>query len=334
MAAIWMLPSLVLGLYLGFSTGMWQLALMSFGSALIAVVVSRVRRPSPSETATVGNPFTSVGKKIFYLNKPLTRWRWMLSPKLRTAARSLVAESQREQNLQLVLPRLLGRGFRASMPGELCAVLGEAQGAAIEVDLTTAPHVFVVGPTGSGKSQLLRILAKSLTNRYLPTELQLMLVDFKGGALLDGLGLEPWLVANLSDLEGDRSTFWAGLHALLQQRERDPTLLKPMVVIIVDELAEVLRDQAASLALTSVAARGRSLGVHLVLANQGLSGVPRDLLLNLRLRIALAGVDQVELVQLGGKASPLTSGEHPLIAARLIQHQAPDRDFNFAVGLV
>jgi hypothetical protein len=334
MAAIWMLPSLVLGLYLGFSTGMWQLALMSFGSALIAVVVSRVRRPTASETSAVDNPFNSVGKKIFYLDKPLTRWRWMLSPKLRAAARSLVSERQREQNLQLVLPRLLGRGFRASMPGELCAVLGEAQGAAIEVDLTTAPHVFVVGPTGSGKSQLLRILAKSLTNRYLPTELQLMLVDFKGGGLLDGLGIEPWLVATLSDLEGDRSTFWVELHALLQQRERDPTLMTPRVLIIVDELAEVLRDQAACVALTSVAARGRSLGVHLVLANQGLSGVPRDLLLNLRLRVALAGVDQVELVQLGGKATPLTSGQHPLISARIIQHQAPDCDFNFAVGLV
>ena len=74
--------------------------------------------------------------------------------------------------------------------------------------------------------------------------------------------------------------------------------------------------------------------MHLVLANQGLSGVPRDLLLNLRMRVALAGVDQVELVQLGGKATPLTSGQHPLISARIIQHEAPDRDFNFAVGLV
>jgi len=334
MAAIWMLPSLVLGLYLGFSTGMWQLALMSFGSVLIAVVVSRVRRPGAGETVTTANPFTTVGQRIFYLDKPLTRWRWMLSPKLRAAARSILAERQRDQNLQLLLPRLLGRGFRSSMSGELCAVLGESQGAAIEVDLTTAPHVFVVGPTGSGKSQLLRIIAKSLTNRYLPNELQLMLIDFKGGGLLDGLGLEPWLVADLSDLEGDRPTFWAGLHTLLQQRERDPTLMTPRVLIIVDELAEVIREQAACVALTSVAARGRSLGVHLVLANQGLSGVPRDLLLNLRLRIALAGVDPVELVQLGGKASPLTSGQHPLIGARLIQHQAPDRDFNFAVGLV
>ena len=334
MAAIWMLPSLVLGLYLGFSTGMWQLALMSFGSALIAVVVSRVRRPGASETATTASPFTSVGQRIFYLDKPLTRWRWMLSPKLRAAASSLVAERQREQNLQLVLPRLLGSGIRASMPGELCAVFGEAQGAALEVDLALAPHLFVVGPTGSGKSQLLRILAKSLTNRYLPSELQLMLVDFKGGGLLDGLGIEPWQVASLSDLDGDRQAFWAELHTLLQQRERDPTILKPRVVIIVDELAEVLRDQAACVALTSVAARGRSLGVHLVLANQGLSGVPRDLLLNLRLRVALAGVDQVELVQLGGKATPLTSGQHPLITARIIQHQEPDRDFSFAVGLV
>jgi S-DNA-T family DNA segregation ATPase FtsK/SpoIIIE len=220
------------------------------------------------------------------------------------------------------------------MAGELCAVLGEAQGVALELDLAVAPHVFVVGPTGSGKSQLLRILAKSLTNRYLPTEVQVILVDFKGGGLLDGLGLEPWLLARLSDLDDDRAELWGLVLEQLQQRERDWVAMKPRLLIIVDELAEVLRDQAACVALTSVAARGRSLGVHLVLANQGLSGVPRDLLLNLRLRIALAGVDQVELVQLGGKASPLTSGQHPLIAARLIQHQAPDRDFNFAVGLV
>lgn len=334
MAAIWMLPSLVLGLYLGFSTGMWQLALMSFGSALIAVVVSRVRQAGVGDNNAGVSPFSIVGKKIFYLDKPLTKWRWMLSPKLRASARLLVAERQREQNLQLVLPRLLGHGFRASMPGDLCAVLGEAQGSALEVDLASAPHAFVVGPTGSGKSQLMRILVKSVTNRYLPTEVQLMLVDFKGGGLLDGLGLEPWLVASLSDLDGDRQRFWTELHNLLQQRERDVTRVTQRLLIIVDELAEVLRDQSACHALTSVAARGRSLGVHLVLANQGLSGVPRDLLLNLRIRVALAGVDQVELVQLGGKATPLTSGQHPLISARVIQHQAPDRDFNFAVGLV
>jgi energy-coupling factor transporter ATP-binding protein EcfA2 len=334
MAAIWMLPSLVLGLYLGFSTGMWQLALMSFGSALIAVVVSRVRRPSAANGAQSAGPFTSVGKKIFYLDKPLTRWRWMLSPKLRAAARSMVAERARDQNLQLVLPSLLGRGFRASLPGELSVVIGESEGSAFELDLALAPHTFVVGPTGSGKSQLLRILAKSLTNRYLPNEVQLVLVDFKGGGLLDGMDLEPWLVARLSDLDGDRPALWGRVLEQLQQRERDPTLVTPRLLIIVDELAEVLRDQAASLALTSVAARGRSLGVHLLLANQGLSGVPRDLLLNLRLRVALAGVDQVELVQLGGKASPLMSGQSPTIAARLIQHQEPERDFNFAVGLV
>ena len=99
MAAIWMLPSLVLGLYLGFSTGMWQLALMSFGSALIAVVVSRFRRPGAGESATTANPFTTVGQRIFYLDKPLTRWRWMLSPKLRASARS-TASSWSSRRLQ------------------------------------------------------------------------------------------------------------------------------------------------------------------------------------------------------------------------------------------
>jgi hypothetical protein len=334
MAAIWMLPSLVLGLYLGFSTGMWQIALMSFGSALIAIVVSKVRRPSSTDPATATSPFNIVGKKIFYLGKPLTKTRWMLSPKLRASARLLVAERQRELGQQQFLPRLLGRGFRASLPGALSVVLGECEGSALEVDLAVAPHTFVVGPTGSGKSQLLRIISKSLTNRYLPTEVQLVLVDFKGGGLLDGLGLEPWLTARLSDLDSDGASLWSRLLELLQQRERDPTLMKPRLLIIVDELAEVIRDQAACLTLTSVAARGRSLGVHLLLANQGLSGVPRDLLLNLRVRIALAGVDQVELVQLGGKASPLKSGRSPLVAARMIQHQELDRDFSFAVGLV
>jgi S-DNA-T family DNA segregation ATPase FtsK/SpoIIIE len=246
----------------------------------------------------------------------------------------LVAERQRELNLQQLLPRLFSRGFRASLPGELSVVLGESEGSALELDLALAPHTFVVGPTGSGKSQLLRILAKSLTNRYLPNQVQLVLVDFKGGGLLDGLGIEPWLLARLSDLDGDRAALWGRVLEQLQLRERDPTPMTPRLLIIVDELAEVLRDQAACLALTSVAARGRSLGVHLLLANQGLSGVPRDLLLNLRLRVALAGVDQVELVQLGGKASPLKSGKHKSIAARLIQHNEPERDFNFAVGLV
>ena len=329
-----MLPSLVLGLYLGFSTGMWQLALMSFGSALIAVVISRVRRANAVEQTPEANPFTVVGTRVLYRHKPLTKMRWMFSPKLRASARSLMAEQQKEQRLRSVLPRILGRGYRAVMPGGLCAVFGVEQDHALEIDLALAPHVFVVGPTGAGKSQLLRIMTKSLTNRYLPSELQLMLIDFKGGVLLDGLNLDAWMHAKLSDLQDDRSVFWAELQTLIMQRERAPLLSNHKLVIIVDELAEVLRDQAAYTALTSVAARGRSLGVHLVVANQGLSGVPRDLLLNLRLRVALAGVDQVELVQLGGKAMPLVGSKAPQISARIIQHQEADRDFGFAAGLV
>ncbi len=54
-------------------------------------------------------------------------------------------------------------------------------------------------------------------------------------------------------------------------------------------------------ALTAVATRGRSLGIHLLVTSQSLVGVPRELLINLRNRLALAGTDEVELLQLGFK---------------------------------
>ena len=54
----------------------------------------------------------------------------------------------------------------------------------------------------------------------------------------------------------------------------------------------------ASTALNSIAARGRSLGVHLVAATQSTKGVPRPMLTNLRARILLGDADPIELAQL------------------------------------
>jgi hypothetical protein len=71
--------------------------------------------------------------------------------------------------------------------------------------------------------------------------------------------------------------------------------------------------------------------VVLVVANQGLSQVPRELLLNLRLRIALSGTDQVELVQLGGQAKKIAQAEQGWLAARVLSQAEPDTDFSFAV---
>jgi DNA helicase HerA-like ATPase len=66
-------------------------------------------------------------------------------------------------------------------------------------------------------------------------------------------------------------------------------------------VAAIRSGSLAQDAITKIATKGRSLGVHLLLTTQSLVGLPREVLINLRSRLALAGTDDVELMQLGGK---------------------------------
>ena len=49
------------------------------------------------------------------------------------------------------------------------------------------PHGLCVGATGSGKSEFLRTLALGMITSHSPDVLNLVLVDFKGGATFLGL---------------------------------------------------------------------------------------------------------------------------------------------------
>ncbi|MFT4127438.1 MAG: type VII secretion protein EccCa, partial [Gordonia sp. (in: high G+C Gram-positive bacteria)] len=68
-----------------------------------------------------------------------------------------------------------------------------AAGAAVELDIKesahggTGPHGLCIGATGSGKSEFLRTLVVGLLATHSPAELNLVLVDFKGGATFLGL---------------------------------------------------------------------------------------------------------------------------------------------------
>jgi energy-coupling factor transporter ATP-binding protein EcfA2 len=336
MSAIWMLPSLAMGLYLGFANGMWQLAMMSVGSSLIALLM-QVRQRREKTREPMGE--VSIHPRLQHLQigrRRVTRVAWLLSPRTRKAVRARVVGLIREQESRRAL-RLALQASSDVPPGQRCPLfLGVQSATPLHLDLAEAPHIFVVGPTGCGKTQLLRQLIRSVTNPNASRHVEVAVIDFKGGALWVGLEhLESaWMLA--SDL--DLADCWVRLAAEISRREQVLAFSKasrfsdcslPALAVFVDELGEAVRSPPASSVLSSLAARGRSLGVFLVAANQGISGVPRELLLNLRTRVCLAGIDQVELVQLGGKARELTKTSDQLFAARVIKQGEPERDFVF-----
>jgi hypothetical protein len=63
------------------------------------------------------------------------------------------------------------------------------------------PHGLVIGATGSGKSELLRTLVLGLAATHSPEKLNLVLVDFKGGATFAGMADLPHVSALITNLE-------------------------------------------------------------------------------------------------------------------------------------
>lgn len=200
-------------------------------------------------------------------------------------------------------------------------VLGSrADGSAVVVDLVRdGPHGLVAGTTGSGKSELLTTLVLGLALAQPPGRLALLLVDFKGGTGLPPvLATLPHVVGHLSDLDASaaRRTL-RGLAAELRRRERvlathgarDLAELPPgkgdtppRLVVVVDEF-RALADELPELVPTwaRLAAQGRSLGVHLLLATQRPAGaVTADLRANVALRLVLRVADDVDSTDLVG----------------------------------
>lgn len=200
------------------------------------------------------------------------------------------------------------RWQRNAKHNELAAPLGIGPEGPFAVDMTLdGPHGLVAGTTGAGKSELLRTMVIGLAAEHSPDDVVFVLVDYKGGSAFDVCTSLPHVVGIVTDLDEHLSQrALRSLDAELHHRElllRDakakdiveyrnlgaPLGPLPRLMVIIDEFA-TLRSELPDFvsALVGIAQRGRSLGVHLILATQRPSGaVDANIRANTNLRIAL-----------------------------------------------
>lgn len=181
----------------------------------------------------------------------------------------------------------------------------------------TGPHGCLQGKTGSGKSYTLRNIVTALCTTYSPSKVNIIAIDFKGGSTFDDVGQFPHFVTNLKNLEEDPDRVEKLGTDIADEMERRETLLRvnkcrdigeyrelcredvsleplPYTFVIVDEFYEYMSSNRRHLRILSViCAKGRSLGIHLLLSSQFIdAGLLSDVMNHITYGISLAAVTQ------------------------------------------
>ena len=195
-------------------------------------------------------------------------------------------------------------------------VVGAGYDGPFRLDLRKdGPHALIAGTTGSGKSELLQTMVASLALANRPDEMTFVLVDYKGGSAFKDCARLPHTVGMVTDLDThlvgralvslgaelrrrehllavpgakDLEDYWA------LQRNQPELPAIPRLALVIDEFASLAAELPDFVqGLVSIAQRGRSLGIHLVLATQRPSGVvSADIRANTNLRISLRVTDE------------------------------------------
>ncbi|MFP6192512.1 FtsK/SpoIIIE domain-containing protein [Helicobacter pylori] len=170
---------------------------------------------------------------------------------------------------------------------EVCFEIGNAQN-----------HTLICGRSGSGKSNFLHVLIQNLAFYYNPDEVQLFLLDYKEGvefnAYTDPI-LEHARLVSVASSVGFGMSFLSWLCKEMQERAnlfkqfgaKDLSDYRkhekmPRLIVVIDEFQVLFSDNSTQVkgsverSLNTLLKKGRSYGVHLVLATQTMRGSEID----------------------------------------------------------
>ena len=204
----------------------------------------------------------------------------------------------------------VARQWKTDRGHALVAPIGCTEAGPLLLDLVGhGPHGLIGGTSGAGKSELVMSIVAGLIANNPPTRINFLFIDYKGGASSNLFKDAPHTVGYVTNLDGllarrALTSLRAELNRrmnLLQGRAKDlaemidkrPELAPPSLVIVVDEFATLVKEIPDFVAgIVDIAQRGRSLGIHLLLATQRPSGAVDDnIKANTNLRISLRMLD-------------------------------------------
>jgi S-DNA-T family DNA segregation ATPase FtsK/SpoIIIE len=196
----------------------------------------------------------------------------------------------------------------------LTVALGkDIAGQPIISDLAKMPHVLVAGATGSGKSVCINTLITSVLFKATPEQVKFILIDPKVVELSNYNGIPHLMTEVVTDPKRAASTLrWAvqemerryALFAAASVRdvgrynEANPEQLLPLIVIIIDELADLMMVSPVDVedAICRLAQMARAAGLHLVLATQrpSVDVITGTIKANIPSRISFAVSSQID----------------------------------------
>jgi len=178
-----------------------------------------------------------------------------------------------------LLPRLLKLGeLPPPVPGDRHVPIGLAESdlQPVHLDFGSDPHMIAYGDTECGKTALLRLLAKQITDRYTPKQAVVMVVDYRRGLigavggehLLEYCGAEGQVTEAVAQIEQVMTERLPGADVTPEQLRNRDWWKGPEVFILIDDYDLVATQNNPIAPLVPFLAQAKDIGLHLVIVRR------------------------------------------------------------------